>query len=70
MAPGPTAGPGCTSGKYDVDGNGFVGAPVDRQVSLWSDSSWWAGVGEQQGDNSGYPLFAELHVNNSHYYAI
>jgi hypothetical protein len=57
-------------GEYDVDGNGFVAAPVDQQVSLWSDSSWWAGVGEQQGDNSGYPLFAELHVDNSHYYAI
>jgi hypothetical protein len=57
-------------GEYVVDGGGFVGAPVDQQVSLWSDSSWWNGVGAQQGSNSGYPLFAQLNVDNDHFYEI
>jgi hypothetical protein len=67
MALGPTAGPGCTSGNTTSTA---TGSSVDQQVSLSSDSSWWAGVGEQEGDNSGYPLSAEFHVDNSHYYAI
>jgi hypothetical protein len=54
-------------GEYVVDGGGFVGAPVDQQVRLWSDSSWWSGVGSQEGSNSGYPLFAQLNVDNDHH---
>jgi hypothetical protein len=57
-------------GEYDVGGGGFVTAPVDQQASLWSDNSWWSGVGGQQGSNSGYPLFAELNVDNDHFYEI
>jgi hypothetical protein len=57
-------------GEYDVDGGGFVASPVDQQASLWSDNSWWAGVGEQEGSNSGYPLFAELDVDSDHFYEI
>jgi hypothetical protein len=57
-------------GEYVVDGGGFVGAPVDQQISLWSDSSWWSGVGSQEGSSSGYPLFAQLNVDNDHFYEI
>jgi hypothetical protein len=57
-------------GEYAVEGGGFVSAPVDQQISLWSDNSWWAGVGEQEGSSSGYPLFAELEVDNDHFYEI
>lgn len=57
-------------GEYDADGGGFVAAPVDQQASLWSDNSWWAGVGAQEGTNSGYPLFAELDVDSDHFYEI
>jgi hypothetical protein len=57
-------------GEYDVNGGGFVTAPVDQQVNLWSDNSWWSGVGEQEGSNSGYPLYAELDVDNDHFYEI
>ena len=57
-------------GEYDADGGGFSGAPVDQQINLWSDSSWWSGVGEQNGSNSGYPLQATLEVDNAHFYAI
>jgi len=56
--------------EYDADGGGFSGAPVDQQINLWSDSSWWSGVGEQNGSNSGYPLQATLEVDNAHFYAI
>jgi hypothetical protein len=57
-------------GEYAADGGGFVAAPVDQQVSLWSDSSWWSGVGAQEGSTSGYPLFAQLDVDNDHFYEI
>lgn len=57
-------------GEYDVNGGGFVSAPVDQQINLWSDNSWWSGVGEQEGSNSGYPLYALLEVDNDHFYEI
>ena len=57
-------------GEYAVDGAGLVSAPVDQQINLWSDNSWWSGVGGQEGSNSGYPLFAELEVDNAHFYEI
>jgi hypothetical protein len=56
-------------GKYTLAG-GFVGAPVDQKISLWSDNSWWSGAGTKTGSNSGYPLFSQIAVDNSHYYAI
>jgi hypothetical protein len=56
-------------GKYTLAG-GFVGAPVDQRITLWSDNSWWSGTGKKTGSNSGYPLFAQISVDNSHYYAI
>jgi hypothetical protein len=57
-------------GEFDADSGGFVQAPVDQQISLWSDSSWWNGVGAQMGSNSGYPLQATLEVDNAHFYEI
>jgi hypothetical protein len=57
-------------GEYAVDGGGFVSAPVDQQINLWSDNSWWSGVGSQQGSNSGYPLSAQLQVDSDHFYEI
>jgi hypothetical protein len=57
-------------GEYNVDGGGFAGAPVDQQINLWSDKSWWSGVGGHQGANSGYPLQATLEVDNAHFYEI
>jgi hypothetical protein len=57
-------------GEYAVKGGGFTSAPVDQQINLWSDNSWWAGVGAQEGSSSGYPLFAQLEVDNDHYYEI
>jgi hypothetical protein len=57
-------------GEYDADGGGFAGAPVDQEINLWSDSSWWSGVGSQQGSNSGYPLSAQLYVDSDHFYEI
>jgi hypothetical protein len=57
-------------GEYDADGGGFERALVDQQINLWSDSSWWTGVGGQEGSNSGYPLQATLEVDNAHFYEI
>jgi hypothetical protein len=57
-------------GSYDLTG-AFTGAVVDQQVSLWSDSSWWSGVGSQQGSNSGFGLYAPpIQVDQDHQYAI
>lgn len=56
-------------GEYDLSG-GFVGAPIDQTIQLWSDDSWWAGVGFQTGSNSGFPLFAQLVVDSNHFYEI
>jgi hypothetical protein len=57
-------------GEYAVEGGGFVTAPVDQQITLWSDNSFWSGVGQQEGSTSGFPLFAQLEVDNDHWYAI
>jgi hypothetical protein len=57
-------------GSYDLTG-AFTGAVVDQQINLWSDSSWWSGVGEQEGSNSGYGLYAPpIQVDQDHQYAI
>jgi hypothetical protein len=56
-------------GSYDLAG-GFTGAVVDQQITLWSDSSWWSGVGEQEGSNSGYGLYASTQVDQDHQYII
>jgi hypothetical protein len=57
-------------GSYDLAG-GFTGAPIDQQTRLWSDSSWWNGVGGQQGSNSGLGLYAPpIQVDNDHQYLI
>jgi hypothetical protein len=57
-------------GSYDLTG-AFTGSVVDQQVSLWSDSSWWSGVGSQQGSNSGFGLYApSIQVDQDHQYAI
>ena len=55
-------------GSYTL-GGGFDGAPVDQESVLWSDDSWWDSGGHQ-GTNSGYPLFAQFNVDNSHWYAL
>ena len=56
-------------GRYNLSG-GFDGAPINQQIGLWSDDSWWSGAGSHSGSNSGYPLFAQLNVDRSHWYAI
>lgn len=57
-------------GSYDLTG-AFTGAVVDQQINLWSDSSWWSGVGEQEGSNSGYGLYAPpIQVDQDHQYII
>jgi hypothetical protein len=57
-------------GSYDLTG-AFTGAVVDQQINLWSDSSWWSGVGEQEGSNSGYGLYASpIQVDQDHQYII
>jgi hypothetical protein len=56
-------------GRYNLSG-GFDGAPVNQQISLWNDSSWWSGVGSRSGSNSAYPLFAQFNVDSSHWYAL
>ncbi len=56
-------------GRYNLSG-GFDGAPVNQQISLWNDDSWWSGAGSHSGSNSGYPLFAQFNVDRSHYYAM
>jgi hypothetical protein len=56
-------------GRYTLAG-GFDGAPVDQRISLWDDDSWWFGAGINTGSNSGFPLFAQLNVDNAHWYAI
>lgn len=44
-------------GSYDMTG-ASTGAVVDQKETLWSDDSWWAGVGQQEGSNSAYGLYA------------
>jgi hypothetical protein len=56
-------------GSYAL-GGGFDGAPVNQQIVLWSDDSWWSGAGYHQGSNSAYPLFAQFNVDSSHWYAL
>jgi len=56
-------------GRYTLSG-GFDGAPVNQQISLWNDDSWWAGAGSHSGSNSAFPLFAQFNVDRSHYYAL
>jgi hypothetical protein len=56
--------------SYDLSGVA-TGAIVDQQISLWSDSSWWNGVGSQEGSNSGYGLYAPpIQVDQDHQYII
>jgi hypothetical protein len=55
--------------SYDLAG-GFTGAVVDQQMPLWADSSWWSGVGLQEGSNSGFGLYAPLQVDQDHQYII
>jgi hypothetical protein len=56
-------------GSYDLSG-AFTGAVVDQQVTLWNDSSWWAG-GSGQGSNSGFGLYAPpIDVDQDHQYLI
>jgi hypothetical protein len=57
-------------GSYDLTG-APTGAVLEQQVSLWSDSSWWGGVGSQYGSNSAFPLYAsQMQVDQDHQYII
>jgi hypothetical protein len=56
-------------GRYTL-GNSFDGALVNQEIVLWSDDSWWSGAGSHQGENSGYPLFAQFNVDSSNWYAL
>jgi hypothetical protein len=56
-------------GRYNLSG-GFDGDAAKQQITLWSDDSWWSGTGPQSGSNSAFPLFAQINVDSSHYYAL
>jgi hypothetical protein len=56
-------------GEYSLSG-GFNSAPVNQQIQLFSDSSWWSGTGPQRSSNSGFPLSAQFDVDGSHWYAL
>jgi hypothetical protein len=60
---------GLNVGRYNLSG-GFDATVVDQRISLWSDDSWWSGVGPIAGSNSGFPLFAQMNVDSSHWYAL
>jgi hypothetical protein len=55
-------------GRYTLAG-GFDGAPVNQQISLWHDNSWWSGA-SGSASSSGYGLSAQFNVDSSHYYQI
>lgn len=55
--------------EYDSQGIPS-GVPVAQQISLWSDASWWSGIGEQFGSTSGFPLSAVTPVKHSHSYGV
>lgn len=55
-------------GRYTLSG-GPDGAPVNQQIRLWSNSSWWSGS-SGSGSSTGYPLFAEFGVDSAHFYQI
>jgi hypothetical protein len=55
-------------GEFDLSG-GFVASAIDQQTTLWSIDSWLQTV-DQPGTSSGFPLFAELNVDNDHFYEI
>jgi hypothetical protein len=56
-------------GQYNLSG-GFDATVVDQRISLWSDDSWWYGVGPISASNSAFPLFAQMNVDSSHWYAL
>jgi hypothetical protein len=41
-------------------------------ASQWkgNDNSWWSGAGAQTGSNTAFPLFAQMNVDSSHWYAL
>jgi hypothetical protein len=51
-------------GQYTLGGE-FVQAVVDQQINLWD-----SGGGSDNGENSGYPLFASTPVDSDHFYEI
>jgi hypothetical protein len=56
-------------GQYTLAGD-LDHVPVDQQISLWSDDSWWGGAGSHSGSNSGYPLSSWFTVDSNHWYAM
>src|SRR4029450_36077 len=60
---------GLYAGRYNLSG-GFDGDVVNQQISLWNDNSWWSGAGAQTGSNTAFPLFAQMNVDSSHWYAL
>lgn len=56
-------------GQYDYRGN-FVGAPVNQQIDLWNDDSWFFGAGFHEDSSGGYPLLASFIFNDNYWYAI
>lgn len=57
-------------GSYNVSDNSYAGTIIDQKNSLFSDDSWWSGIGWRESTNSGYPLSAMFPVDNAHWYAI
>lgn len=59
---------GLNVGRYTLAGGG-AGTPVRQQLYRWNDDSWWSGASDS-GSTSGFPLFAQINVERSYWYAI
>ena len=57
-------------GSYNASDNSYAGTIIDQKTELFSDDSWWSGVGRQNLSNSGFPLGNMIPVDNAHWYAL
>lgn len=56
--------------SYNTSDNSYASTIIDQRIALFSDDSWFHGIGLLQSRNSGYPLSAMFPVDNAHWYAI
>jgi hypothetical protein len=56
-------------GRYTLAG-GADGTPVDQRLKIWDLNSGWLDSLYAKGSTSGYPLSAQIQVDQSHYYII
>jgi hypothetical protein len=57
-------------GSYNMSDDSFAGDVIDQKYTLFSDTSFWRGIGGHESRNSGYPVSAQFPVDNAHWYAI